>query len=166
MAASALLLLGSCQRLGAPATPGAATQNRRDNRPASPDFDLPTAAGKQLTLMSLRGSYVLLDFRAVGCTECAAENANLRKLYDQFSHRGLVIVSVWQASDQAEWRTALTAEELPWAQALDLSGETARAYEVQPPPVAVLLDPRGHELARNLRGRNLGQKISEFIPLD
>ncbi|MBT2557575.1 TlpA family protein disulfide reductase [Hymenobacter sp. ISL-91] len=159
-------MLISCQRLGAPATPGEATQNRRDNRPASPDFDLPTAADKPLTLQSLRGSYVLLDFRAVGCAECGAENANLRKLYDQFSHRGLVIVSVWGASSQAEWRAALAAEELPWAQALDLSGETARAYKVQQPPVAVLLDPRGYELARNLRGRNLGQKISEYIPLD
>ncbi|SDY65799.1 peroxiredoxin family protein [Hymenobacter psychrophilus] len=160
------LLLGSCQRIGAPATPGAATQNRRDTRPASPDFTLPTAADKQLVLSSLRGSYVLLDFRAAGCAECQAENANLRKLYSQFYHRGLVIVSVWQTADPAAWRATVAAEALPWSQVLDSSGEAARAYEVSQQPTAVLLDPQGYELARNLQGRDLGQKISEYIPLD
>lgn len=160
-----LLLLGSCQRLGAPATPGDATENRRDNRPASPDFTLPTT-DTTLTLRRLRGSYVLLDFRAPGCAECAAQNANLRKIYGQFSSRGLVMVSVWNAADPAAWRAALSAEPLPWAQALDQSGEVSRAYGVKQPPVAVLLDPRGYELARNLRGTDLGQEISVHIPLD
>lgn len=161
-----LLLLGGCQRLGAPATPGEATQNRRDNRPTAPDFTLPTAPGAPLTLSKLRGSYVLLDFRAPGCAECAAETANLRKIYGQFHHRGLVMVSVWQAPDPAVGRAAVAAAELPWAQVLDQPGEAGRAYNVKQHPTSVLLDPHGYELARNLRGRDLGQKISEYIPLD
>ncbi|WP_242478784.1 peroxiredoxin family protein [Hymenobacter lapidiphilus] len=164
------MLLGSCQRLGAPATPGAASQNRRDNRPASPDFSLPTADGKQLDLSSLRGSYVLLDFRTADCADCQAENANLRKIYGQFHHRGLVIVSVWLDADQVAGHAAADSlRAVRWLQVFDSEGPqagTAKAYEVKQLPTAVLLDPRGYELARNLRGRDLGQKISEYIPLD
>lgn len=159
------LLLGSCQRLGAPATPGAATQNRQDARPSSPDFTLPTTAGT-LTLSSLRGSYVLLDFRTDGCAQCTAENANLRKLYGQFRSRGLAIVSVWL---DARPPAQPAADSLGWLQVFDargLAGGTAQAYEIKQVPATVLLDPRGHELARGLRGRDLGQKISEYIPLD
>ncbi|MFD2785985.1 peroxiredoxin family protein [Hymenobacter rubripertinctus] len=162
-----LLLSGGCQRLGAPAEPGAATANRQDTRPPAPDFTLPTAAGDSLTLSSRRGSFVLLDFRAADCADCRAENANLRKMYGQFRSRGLAIVSVWANSDPAEWRRAVAADSLAWPQVLDRpANPVAQAYAVDARPATVLLDPHGHELARNLHGRDLGQKIAEYIPLD
>ena len=162
-----LLLLGGCQRLGAPAEPGAASANRQDTRPPAPDFTLLTATSDSFTLSSLRGSYVLLDFRTADCAACRAENANLRKIYGQFHSRGLAIVSVWAATDPAGWQRAVAADSLAWPQVLDRpAGPVARAYEVDASPATVLLDPHGQELARNLYGRDLGQKISEYIPLD
>ena len=162
-----LLLLGSCQRIGAPATAGAAAINRQDARLPAPDFTLPTAAGDSLTLSQLRGSYVLLDFRAADCAACQAENANLRKVYGQFRSRGLATVSVWKAVDLAGWQRAVATDSLAWPQVLDRpENSVAQAYEVAARPATVLLDPHGRELARDLHGRELGQKISEYIPLD
>ena len=162
-----LVLLGNCQRLGAPAEPGAAAANRQDTRPPVPDFTLPTATGDSLTLSRLQGRYVLLDFRATDCADCRAQNANLRKIYGQFRSRGLAIVSVWAATDRAGWLRAVAADSLGWPQVLDRPmNPVARAYEVDERPATVLLDPHGHELARHLHGRDLGQKISEYIPLD
>ncbi|MBT9394195.1 TlpA family protein disulfide reductase [Hymenobacter sp. NST-14] len=162
-----VLLLGGCQRLGAPAEPGAATVNRQATRPPAPDFTLPTATADSLTLRSWRGSYVLLDFRAADCAPCRAENANLRKLHQQFHSRGLQIVSVWAHAHGADWARVAAADSLRWPQVLDRpTNPVARAYEVETRPATVLLDPRGQELARNLFGRDLGQKIAAYIPLD
>ncbi len=162
-----LLLMGACQRLGAPAQSGTAAVTREQTRPLSPDFALSTTAGSPQMLHQLRGSYVLIDFRAHDCPACQAENANLRKIYRQFHSRGLEIVSVFL--DDSPSSSMATADSLNWAvvgAAQGLDGTIARAYGVQQVPLTVLLDPQGHELVRDLRGRELAQKISEYIPLD
>ncbi|OWP64057.1 alkyl hydroperoxide reductase [Hymenobacter amundsenii] len=161
-----LLFTAACQRLGAPARSGTAAVTREQTRPLSPDFALSTTAGAPRMLHQLRGSYVLLDFRAHNCAACRAENANLRKVYGQFHSRGLEVVSVFLDDNPAG---SVAADSLEWpvvSAAQGLDGTIARAYGVQQVPLTVLLDPQGHELARDLRGRALGQKIAEFIPLD
>lgn len=159
--------MGACQRLGAPARSGSASVTREQTRPLSPDFALATKAGSPRRLYQLRGSYVLLDFRAHDCAACRAETANLREIYRQFHGRGLEIVSVFL--DDGPVASTAAADSLSWevvGAARGLDGTIARAYGVQQVPLTVLLDPQGHELARDLRGRELAQKISEYIPLD
>ncbi|QIX59843.1 TlpA family protein disulfide reductase [Hymenobacter sp. BT18] len=135
----------------------------------TPDLQLPTPEGSSLKLSSLRGQYVLVDFWASWCGPCRQESPNLRKIYGQFHSRGLEIVSVSLDVNRDKWLRAVAADQLSWPQVSDLKGwesSGARAYGVTALPFNLLLGPEGQILATDLHGRALGQKISEYIPLD
>mgnify|MGYP002780764749 CR=1 FL=1 len=167
-------LLAACQRITPPnqaaeAATQAAVAELAGAAEVAPDFTLPTPDGQALTLSSLRGKYVLVDFWASWCGPCRAESPNLRKIYGQFHGRGLEIVSVSLDVDGRKWRRAIQDDSLTWHHVSDLRGwesKGARAYAITAIPYNVLLDPQGRVLARNLHGRALGQKISAYIPLD
>src|ERR1700760_4114936 len=58
------------------------------------DFTLPTPAGENIRLSSLRGQYVLVDFWASWCMPCRAEIPHLKDLYAQYQGKGLEILSI------------------------------------------------------------------------
>ena len=51
----------------------------------SPDFTLNDTTGNPVSLSSLKGKYVLIDFWASWCPPCRAENPSVVKLYNDFN---------------------------------------------------------------------------------
>ncbi|HXO76541.1 MAG TPA: TlpA disulfide reductase family protein, partial [Puia sp.] len=83
------------------------------------DFTLPTPAGENLRLSSLRGQYVLVDFWASWCMPCRAEIPHLKELYVQYHAAGLEIVSISIDAHPEAWKRAMGQEQMPWKQVLD-----------------------------------------------
>lgn len=122
-----------------------------------------------MPLSSLRGKYVVVVFWASWNVASRQESPNLRKIYQQFGSRGLEIYGVSLDTDRREWEQAIRADALVWPQVAALNSRkhtSLQAYGIPSVPYTMLLDPEGRILARNLYGRALGQKISEYIPLD
>jgi len=60
----------------------------------APDFSLKELNGQPLTLSSLRGKVVLLDFWATWCVPCREETPHLVDLQNKYGAQGLQIIGI------------------------------------------------------------------------
>ena len=61
---------------------------------AAPDFTLSDLNGKTVSLQSLRGKVVLLNFWATWCGPCVAEMPHLEKLHREYKNKGVIILGI------------------------------------------------------------------------
>ena len=75
----------------------------------APDFKLETLQGGFLSLSSLKGKAVIVNFWASWCLPCRDEAPLLRDAQDQFANQGLVLVGI-TVSDKPENSRKFVAE--------------------------------------------------------
>lgn len=70
---------------------------------AAPDFNLTSLDGNQVSLASLKGKVVLLDFGATWCRPCKAAMPTMQKLHEAYKDKGVVIrgVNTWEKNADA-----------------------------------------------------------------
>ncbi len=130
------------------------------------DFTQNTPEGKPLSLSSLRGKYVLLDFWASWCGPCRQENPNIVAAYRQFKDKGFTVLGVSLDRNKENWLKAIENDQLTWSHVSDLkywSNEVAQQYGINSIPASFLLDPNGKIIARDLRGEELVEKLKELL---
>jgi len=129
-----------------------------------PEIALPNPEGDTITLSSTRGNIVLLDFWAAWCNPCRVENPNLVKHYNKYHAKGFEIFQVSLDRDRENWLGAVESDGLEqWIHVSDLNSIVANLYNVQQIPTSFLLDREGKIIARDLRGEDLREKLSEIF---
>lgn len=128
-----------------------------------PDFTL-AYKGKPVTLKELLAGnkYLLIDFWASWCVPCRREIPNFKKAYADYRDKGFSIVSISIDKNEAAWKKADAAEQLPWTSVRDTEG-VANAYKVTSIPATFLVDSNGRFIASGLRGEMLFQKLAELL---
>lgn len=129
----------------------------------APDFTLMSTEGKEVSLSSYKGKYVLVDFWASWCGPCREENPNVVKAYNKYNAKGFEVLSVSVDDDEAKWLEAIKADGLTWTQVRDTEKNVSLDYNVQQIPTTLLLDKEGVIVAKNLRGAALEQKLAELL---
>jgi thiol-disulfide isomerase/thioredoxin len=113
-----------------------------------------------LSLTSLRGRYVYINFWGTWCAGCVEQLPYLKTLYGQLDKSRIEFVSIACHDTPARLTAFLARQPLAWPQVL-ATGPNALAdpYKVNSFPTTVLLDPRGKIIAKNLHGTALRDKL-------
>lgn len=132
----------------------------------APEIALPNPEGEIVKLSSLRGNYVLLDFWAAWCGPCRRENPNVVRMYNKYNDKGFEVYSVSLDKTKEKWLKAIEDDNLSWTHVSDLkyfNSEAAQTYQVQAIPYTLLLDKEGRIIGKNLRGKELENKLEEIF---
>ncbi len=129
-------------------------------------FSQPDTTGKEVSLASFKGKYVLVDFWASWCGPCRAENPNVVKAYNTYKDKGFTILSVSLDDSKTKWEDAIAKDGLLWTHVSDLKGwknAVAEQYGIRAIPQNLLLDAEGKIIGKNLRGDALDKKLGEVF---
>lgn len=133
----------------------------------APDISLPDTKGNIISLHSLRGKVVLVDFWASWCRPCRAENPNVVKVYNKYKNKGFDILSVSLDKSKDKWVQAIQQDGLIWSNHIsDLAywnSSVVKQYNVKGIPLTYLIDADGKIIAKNLRGPKLEEKLKEIF---
>ncbi|MBL7700027.1 MAG: AhpC/TSA family protein [Chitinophagaceae bacterium] len=130
------------------------------------EFTQADPEGKQVSLSSFRGKYVLVDFWASWCRPCREENPNVVKAFNKYKDKNFTVLGVSLDQSRAPWLKAIRTDNLDWTQVSDLKGwnnEAAGKYNIQSIPQNFLIDPQGKIIAKNLRGPELHTRLEELL---
>lgn len=109
----------------------------------APDFTLKDINGKDFTLSSLRGKYVILDFWGSWCGWCIKGMPEMKKYYEKYKGK-FEIVGVDCNDSEAKWKAAVEKHQLPWIHVKNEGKDlTPEKYAVTGYPTKVILNPDG-----------------------
>ena len=109
----------------------------------APDFTLNDLNGKPLTLSSLRGKYVILDFWGSWCGWCIKGIPQMKEYYKKYSGKFEILGIDCNDTDQ-KWRDAVKKYQLPWLHVYNpRDSKVLKDYGVQGFPTKIIVGPDG-----------------------
>jgi peroxiredoxin len=117
---------------------------------AAPDVTFTTLSGEKVTMQSLRGKVVMVNFWATSCTTCIKEMPEMVKTYGKYKEKGLDFVAVAMSYDPPNYvLNYAQTRNLPFKVALDTQGNIAKSFDdVQLTPTTYVIDKNGHIIKR------------------
>ncbi|QEC69908.1 TlpA family protein disulfide reductase [Panacibacter ginsenosidivorans] len=127
------------------------------------EINLPDLKGKKISLSSLKGKVVLIDFWASWCVPCRKTIPLLKKLYTEYQPKGFEIYGISVDNESYSWKDAVKKNGITWLQVLDATGETAGVWNVNYIPNTFLLDKTGKIVAINPTEEELQKHLQELL---
>ena len=135
---------------------------------SAPDFQLQSLDGESVSLSSLRGETVLLNFWATWCPPCRGEMPYIQGIYEDWVDRGLVILAVNIGESSSTVEDFMRSNNLSFTVLLDTTQGVAQSYAIQYIPTTFFIDKDGI-IQDKLIGpfqseKQIEDKLSEIMP--
>jgi len=111
---------------------------------ASVDFDLENTRGETVSLSSLKGKVVFLNFWATWCGPCREEMPSMQRLYEAYADKGLEILAVNLMEDSRSVERFARDFGLTFPMLLDTQGRVGSTYGARAIPTTYLIDREGY----------------------
>ena len=109
----------------------------------APDFTLNDLNGQPLSLSSLRGKYVILDFWGSWCGWCIKGIPEMKEYYKKYAGK-FEILGVDCRDTEEKWKAAVKEHELPWLHVYNPDESTVcDDYGIQGYPTKIIIGPDG-----------------------
>lgn len=127
--------------------------NLNDKKQA-PETTFTTITGEKISMSSLKGQIVLVNFWATDCPGCIAEMPKLIETYQQYHNKGLEIIAVAMPTDPiSQVKNYVQKGKLPFPVVHDASGVITNHFDdVRLTPTTFMIDQQGH-----LMGKIIGE---------
>jgi thiol-disulfide isomerase/thioredoxin len=112
------------------------------NEPA-PSFEATTIDGKKVSLDSLAGKIVLVDFWGSWCPVCVSDAPYVQSMLDSFSTDRFVLLEVDSGDSQDQWTNYVEHEHLKGVQTRDALNQMQSLFRVGVFPTYFVLDGDG-----------------------
>ncbi|WP_281514903.1 TlpA disulfide reductase family protein [Phocaeicola sartorii] len=131
---------------------------------SAPDFTLKDLNGKDFSLSSLRGKYVVLDFWGSWCHWCVKDIPDMKKAYKKYKNK-MEFISIDCHDSESKWKEAVKKHQIPWVNVRNSSAaghtDVAVLYGVNGYPTKYVIDPEG-----KIALRILGEDPAFYTALD
>ncbi len=134
--------------------------------PAAPLFSLPRLdADGKLSLASLRGKAVVLNFWASWCVPCKAEVPRLEAAWRRWSSQGVVVVGIDAQDFSGDAKRFARKLGITYPIVHDGPGKTVDSYGVTGFPETFFVDRRGRLVGRHVEGPVSSDDLARNIQL-
>ena len=109
----------------------------------APDFTLNDLNGQPLSLSSLRGKILVLDFWGSWCTWCIKGFPEMKKYYEKYKDK-MEILGMDCNDTEVKWKKAVAVNELPWKHVFVPKGsQVTNDYMITAFPTKIIISPEG-----------------------
>ena len=125
--------------------------------------------GEDFKWGNIRDRYVLIDFWASWHPQSMAEQDSLQSVIKALKKEKFLICSVSLDLDKENWLKASDRDTTQWKQICDFRGwnnPLIKGQEIHELPSNLLLDKNKRIISRNIRGKELIDKVKELIQKD
>lgn len=109
-----------------------------------PDFTLTDINGMPLSISSLRGKYVVLDFWGTWCGPCVNGMPKMKKYYEKYKGK-YEILGIDCNDSEEKWKSFVIEKGLPWLHVYNKNddNDVRKNLGVYAYPTKLIIDPQG-----------------------
>ncbi|RII31848.1 TlpA family protein disulfide reductase [Clostridium chromiireducens] len=130
------------------------------------DFTLKDLDGNEVSLSSLKGKKVFLNFWATWCPPCKAEMPEIEKLYQETKDSDLVILAVDIGENLNTVKPFIDENKYNFKVLLDSDQSVATQYGISSIPTSYFIDTDGNIISKHVGGMNIEQMKAYIKTLD